>query len=169
MLSNQLTADGRPRYPIPLWLSCPLLVIKLPQNFPSAEFKELELPKNKIGDFLSSICRGLVDVQKQEKDALVPLSTTILVVFLFTYKWEVLYSILVKGEFDHIIASPSWVGVGTVRFGAVLSETTTETEFFCGAVRCGFEDKTEMKPNRLVRFGAVSNGFGLVFEKKCTF
>ena len=55
-----------------------------------------------------------------------------------------------------------------MRFGAVSSETTTEIETFCGAVRCGFEAKTEMKPNRLVRFGAVSNGFGLVFKKKYT-
>ena len=58
--------------------------------------------------------------------------------------------------------------MGAVRFGAVLSETTTEIETFYGAVRCGFEAKTEMKPNRLVRFGAVSNGIGLVFKKKCT-
>ncbi|MBT0984665.1 hypothetical protein KJ032_26950, partial [Salmonella enterica subsp. enterica serovar Typhimurium] len=54
----------------------------------------------------------------------------------------------------------------TVWFGAVLSET--DTKFFYGLVRCGFEVKTEMKPNRLVRCGAVSNGFGLVFKKKCT-
>ena len=53
-----------------------------------------------------------------------------------------------------------------MRFGAVSSETTTKTKTFCGAVRCGFEAETAMKPNRLVRFGAVSNGFGLVFEKK---
>ena len=58
------------------------------------------------------------------------------------------------------------LGVGAVRIGAVLSETTTETETFCGVVWCRFEAKTKMKPNRLVRFGAVSNGFGLVFEKK---
>ena len=56
--------------------------------------------------------------------------------------------------------------MGAVRFGAVSSETTIEIETFCGAVRCGFEAKTEMKPNRSVRCGAVSNGFGLVFEKK---
>ena len=56
--------------------------------------------------------------------------------------------------------------MGTVWFGAVLSETKTETEIFCGLVRCGFEAKTKMKPNCLVRFGAVSNGFGLVFKKK---
>ena len=53
-----------------------------------------------------------------------------------------------------------------MRFGTVSSETTIETETFCDAVRCGFEAKTEMKPNRLVRFGAVSNDFGLVFKKK---
>ena len=49
---------------------------------------------------------------------------------------------------------------------AVWSETATKTETFCGAVRCGFEAKTAMKPNRLVWFGAISNGFGLVLEKK---
>ena len=52
------------------------------------------------------------------------------------------------------------VEVGAVRFGAVSSEITTKTETFCGAVWCGFEAKTAMKPNHLVRFGAVSNGFG---------
>ena len=49
--------------------------------------------------------------------------------------------------------------MGAVRFGAVSSETTIEIETFCGAVRCGFEAKTEMKPNRLVRFGSVRCGF----------
>ena len=44
---------------------------------------------------------------------------------------------------------------------AVSSETATET--FCGAVRCGFEAKTEMKSNRLIWFSAVSNSFGSVF------
>ena len=58
--------------------------------------------------------------------------------------------------------------MGTVWFGVVLSETTIETVIFYGAVQCGFEVKTKMKPNHLVRFGAVSNGFGLVFEKKYT-
>ena len=33
------------------------------------------------------------------------------------------------------------LGVGTVWFGAVLSETKTKTEIFCGSVRCGFEAK----------------------------
>ncbi|CAN6678459.1 unnamed protein product [Malus baccata var. baccata] len=60
------------------------------------------------------------------------------------------------------------IGVGAVRFGAVLSETKTKTLSFCGLVLYGYEAKTEMKPNRLVRFGAVSNGFRLVFRKKCT-
>ena len=57
--------------------------------------------------------------------------------------------------------------MGAVWFGAVLSETKTKTASFCGLVRCGFEAKTEMKPNHLVRFGLVLNGFGLVslFEK----
>ena len=40
------------------------------------------------------------------------------------------------------------VGVGTVWFRAVLSETETEIDFFCGSVWCGFEAKIEMKPNR---------------------
>ena len=57
--------------------------------------------------------------------------------------------------------------MGEVWFGAVLSETKTKTASFCGLVRCGFETKTEMKPNHLVWFGSVLNGFGLVssFEK----
>ena len=58
------------------------------------------------------------------------------------------------------------VWVGAERFDTVSSETATETETFYGAFRCDFEAKTEMKPNCLVRLSAVSNSFGLVFEKK---
>lgn len=51
----------------------------------------------------------------------------------------------------------------TVRFGAVSSEIANETEIFCDAVWCGFEVKIEIKSNRLIRFGSVSNGFGSFF------
>ena len=58
------------------------------------------------------------------------------------------------------------LGVDTVWFGAVLSETEieTKTKTFCGSMQCDFEAKIKMKPNRLVQFGEVSNGFGSVFE-----
>lgn len=34
---------------------------------------------------------------------------------------------------------PALLGVGMVRFGAILSKTSTEIETFCGAIRCDFK------------------------------